>query len=176
MNRPNSPYENFIKEEARKRHRDYCYATTLEEHLVIFKTKSLLDLKNWRANCRKMLGDHIERGDHLLPEYGDKCANLEVRINYIDAEIDRREAVWTPRNPKATDSLWKSKLKVMDERAAKRQKIEEKTDLLPPRRSFQPLGYDSEKEKQKYEGLTVLEEKFSFNCTETLGEEEEEQD
>jgi len=64
----------------------------------------------------------------------------------------------------------------MDERAAKRQKIEEKTDLLPPRRSFQPLGYDSEKEKQKYEGLTVLEEKFSFNCTETLGEEEEEQD
>src|SRR3546814_20678019 len=85
--------------------------------------------------------------------------------------FDRREAVWTPRNPKATDSLWKSKLKVMDERAAKRQKIEEKTDLLPPRRSFQPLGYDSEKETQKYEGTTILEEKFSRSEERRVGKE-----
>src|SRR3546814_11377720 len=89
--------------------------------------------------------------------------------------FDRREAVWTPRNPKATDSLWKSNLKVMDERAAKRQKIEEKTDLLPPRRSFQPLGYASEKEKQKYDGTTILEAKRSEElrvgkeCVSTVG-------
>src|SRR3546814_15372476 len=86
-----------------------------------------------------MLGDHIKNGDHLLPEYAAKCSNLETRINYLDNEIDRREAVWSTRNPKSTDSLWKAKLKLMDEREAKRQKIESTSELLPPR---QPLGYE----------------------------------
>ena len=173
MHRPSSPYENFVRAETgAKRTRDYCYASTPAEHKLIFQEKTLIDLKNWRLNCRNMLQTHIDNKEHLSADYAEKCSNLSNRIDLLDEEIERREKIWAPTNAKATDSLWQAKLKLMDERASKRQRIEEaSTFCTTPRPSI--LGYSPLKEKEKY-AANVLEEKFTFNCTESLGDEEEE--
>lgn len=173
MNRPNSPYQRFVEAESKPSlKRDYCYATGREQHASIFQSKTLLDLKNWRANCRKMLQSHIDNNEHLRPEYAEKCSNLASRIELLDEEIDRREAVWTPRNPKAENSLWRAKLKLMDEREAKRQRTEEPPSYTSTTPRPQPLGYNAQQEKEKY-AANVLEEKFTFNCPELLSGEEE---
>ena len=169
----NSPYENFVRAESgAKRERNYCYASGASEHKTIFQNKTLIDLKNWRLNCRKMLQAHIDKKEHLLPDYAEKCTNLASRVELLDEEIDRRETIWTPRNVPATESLWKAKLALMDEREAKRQRtsLESPTFNPPPRPSI--LGYSPLKEKEKYEA-NVLEEKFTFNCPEGLEDEEE---
>lgn len=165
MNRPNSPYERFIQAESKPSlKRDYCYATGREQHASIFQSKTLLDLKNWRANCRKMLQAHIDNKEHLLPEYAEKCSNLASRIDLLDEEIDRRSEVWAPvGKEKAVESMWNSKLKAMDERENKRQRVEPTTTTprgivpMPLRPSI--LGYTPPPA-------------FHFNCEEEVPEEE----
>lgn len=163
---PSSPYERFVQAETTKRSRDYCYATGREQHLPIFATKTLLDLKNWRLNCRKMLQAHIDNKEHLLPEYAEKCDNLATRIDLLDEEIDRRSRIWgaPAGKEKAIESMWTTKLKEMDERESKRQRVEatptQPRGIVPLRPSI--LGYTP----------PVVPPAFQFNCEEEVPEEE----
>src|SRR3546814_1381513 len=82
-------------------------------------------------------------------------------------------------------AMWRTKTKLLEERAAKRRKMEanaEAQPTCPPPIPFAPsiLGYvpptTEEKGKEKKQQDAEDERyKWSFNCTETLGEEEEEQ-
>ena len=166
---PGSPYERFVQSESTNRARDYCYATTRDEHAAIFRKKTLLDLKSWRLNCRRMLQTHIDNKEHLSPDYAEKCENLATRIELLDEEIDRRSTVLLPPGKeKAVASIWNSRLNEMDEREKKRQRVEptnNDTGVRPV--PFRPtiLGYEP----------PAAPPAFTFNCEEGLEEEEKDQ-
>src|SRR3546814_13937874 len=102
---------------------------------------------------------------------------------YIEDEIEKRTKLFAPRNQKADAAMWRTKTKLLEERAAKRRKMEadaEAQPTCPPPIPFAPsiLGYvpptTEEKGKEKKQQDAEDERyKWSFNCTETLGRSEE---
>src|SRR3546814_9292440 len=95
---------------------------------------------------------------------------------YIEDKIEKRTKLFAPRNPKADAAMWRTKTKLLEERAAKRRKMEadaEAQPTCPPPIPFAPsiLGYvpptTEEKGKEKKQQDAEDERyKWSFNCTE----------
>src|SRR3546814_5984034 len=89
----------------------------------------------------------------------DVCSSdLFNRMIYIEDEIEKRTKLFAPRNPKADAPMWRTKTKLLEERAAKRRKMEadaEAQPTCPPPIPFAPsiLGYvpptTEEKGKEK---------------------------
>lgn len=187
-----SPYERFQALEAKRSRepdytKDYCYAKTKEEHKPWFKVRDIAQLKGWLANIRKDYDSLVDpvRGYVGPPDKREKAENYFNRMIYIEEEIEERIKIYTPKNPKADASMWRAKTKLLEERAAKRQKLESQADLQstsPPPRPSTPLipsilGYVPPTREEKGKEQQDAEDeryKWSFNCTETLGEEEEE--
>lgn len=188
-----SPYERFQASEAKRPRprepdylRDYCYAVTREEHEPWFKPRDISQLKGWLANIRKDYDTLVDpvRGFVGPPDKREKAENYFNRMIYIEDEIERRLKLLTPKNLKADVSMWRTKTKLLEERAAKRQKLEDADPTSTPRplpsAPLVPsiLGYVPPTREEKGKEQQDAEDeryKWTFNCTETLGEEEEDE-
>src|SRR3546814_1632384 len=83
------------------------------------------------------------------PDEREKADAWFNRMIYIEDEIEKRTKLFAPRNPKADAAMWRTKTKLLEERAAKRRKMEadaEAQPTCPPPIPFAPsiLGRSEE--------------------------------
>src|SRR3546814_4453061 len=141
-----SPYERFQALEAKRAREEplsYCYARTREEHEPYFKGKDITQLKRWLENIRKNYDKLVDPVQGFIghPDEREKADAWFNRMIYIEDEIEKRTKLFAPRNPKADAAMWRTKTKLLEERAAKRRKMEadaEAQPTCPPTMPFAP--------------------------------------
>src|SRR3546814_2185438 len=63
------------------------------------------------------------------PDEREKADAWFNRMIYIEDEIEKRTKLFAPRNPKADAAMWRTKTKLLEERAAKRRSEEHTSEL-----------------------------------------------
>src|SRR3546814_12565329 len=85
------------------------------------------------------------------PDEREKADAWFNRMIYIKDEIEKRTKLFAPRNPKADAAMWRTKTKLLEERAAKRRKMEadaEAQPTCPPPIPFAPSILGSVPDRQ----------------------------
>src|SRR3546814_16028203 len=82
-------------------------------------------LKRWLENIRKNYDKLVDPVQGFIghPDEREKADAWFNRMIYIEDEIEKRTKLFAPRNPKADAAMWRTKTKLLEERAAKRRKM-----------------------------------------------------